>query len=160
MSSFMRLRRLTRQDLAMACRAACTLTLFCVLVRTRDVRSLESRIRAGGRHGSPDPGVAPSRLVGIVRRVARIHPLRPQCLEQALTAALLAERAGFSTSVHIGVRRVPNLGTRELEGHAWVVISGVTMDRAAADFTTIASLHGSLPAGNHLQDSMQTAVHV
>lgn len=137
----MTLNDITARDLVIALRAAWSLCVFWILVRTRDVRALEARIRAGSREARPAAArIAPARLVGIVRRVARVHPLRPRCLEQALTAALLADRAGLSTSVRIGVRRGPS----GVDAHAWVVISGVIMDPSASGFTPLLSLHGGL----------------
>jgi hypothetical protein len=103
-------------QLRVAISAALLLTKYCWLVRRG--RSPAELARAVAR-GSPrrlSPAITSMRVVGIVSRVAAIHPLRPACLEQALTSCHLMTSAGRTAAVRLGVAR-PN-GT--LNAHAWV----------------------------------------
>ena len=51
-----------------------------------------------------------------VRRAHRLVPLRPNCLLDSLTAAVLVRRQGFSVPLAIGVK----MEEGEILAHAWV----------------------------------------
>lgn len=117
-----------------ALRAAWDLTWFWVAVRMRP-RALEpwqvgagSRLAPGEARGQNasrpgDPG--PWRIAAIVSRVARRHPLRPACLEQALAGCAALRRRGIAARVRIGVRRVDASG---LAAHAWIEVAGAPVE--------------------------------
>jgi hypothetical protein len=64
-----------------------------------------------------------------VRTARRLIP-RATCLTQALTLHHLLARAGYESSIHIGVAKAPD---GEFEAHAWVEHDGVTLLSSAGE---------------------------
>ncbi len=69
------------------------------------------------------------RLEWAVRTACRPIP-RATCLTQALALHHLLARAGYASSIHIGVARAPG---GEFEAHAWVEHDGITMLSSTSD---------------------------
>jgi hypothetical protein len=80
------------------------------------VRSI--RISSPARLGRGSPSI--DRLEWAVRNASRLVPYAT-CLTQALALHRLLSRAGYPSSVQIGVAKVPG---RQLASHAWVEHEG------------------------------------
>ena len=105
-----------RTHVRIAVMAAWLLTRYWFLARTGSSPA-DLGARLGGGPSDAVPSWLPStRVVAIVARVARLHPLRPTCLPQALTVCHLLARAGRRASVRLGVDRADG----HLLAHAWV----------------------------------------
>lgn len=113
------------------------LTNYWVLVR------ICPRIVLGAaRQGACQPRSSASQLaamrdvVSAVDRAASLHPLRPFCLERALTCRWLLALHGHDARVAIGVTKRRTM----VEAHAWVEIGSFSNDAARAEFTTLTHL--------------------
>ena len=97
-------------------------------------------LRRAIRSTSPAPTAAPSgrlnSIVSAVERAVSLHPLRPRCLTQALTAAAMLRWAGEQPRVVIGVTRN---GTT-LNAHAWVEVAGQADDASRPAFVPLTEL--------------------
>jgi len=83
------------------------------------------------------PAWLPSpRVLAIVSRVAGVHPLRPECLPQALTACQLLLGAGRAASVRLGVDRKAG----QLRAHAWVHAADLPEDHGRDAFVPIGDI--------------------
>jgi hypothetical protein len=113
------------------------LTFYWVLLRTRPAVVLRRARRGVGAAltlSTNHPLL--NTLLSAVARAASLHPLRPRCLEQALTASWLLRWAGEDAQVVIGVRQVN--GT--MDAHAWVDAAGAVNDEMRAAFTEVVQL--------------------
>ena len=123
------LSRVTARDLCTAIAAAWQLTRFWALVRWRPVPAVERALQPPGTPHAV-PRMTLPRLSAIVSRVAAMHPLRPKCLERALTISALASRDGRRAHVCIGAAR----DGRAMRAHAWAVVDDTTIDPLAAHY--------------------------
>ena len=83
----------------------------------------------------PSPGPSRTTRVSVERlewavRTARRPIPRATCLTQALALDHLLARAGYESSIHIGVAKAPGGG---FEAHAWVEHGGVTLLSSASE---------------------------
>jgi hypothetical protein len=69
------------------------------------------------------------RLEWAVRNASRVIP-GASCLTQALALHHLLARAGYPSSIHVGVAKRPDRG---FEAHAWVEHGGMTLLNSASD---------------------------
>jgi hypothetical protein len=100
----------------------------------------QTLLRRATRSTSPTPVAVSSgplnSIVSAVERAASVHPLRPRCLPQALTAATMLRWAGEQPLVVIGVTRN---GTT-LDAHAWVEVGGQANDASRPAFVPLAEM--------------------
>jgi Transglutaminase-like superfamily len=89
--------------------------------RVRELRPLSEKSRAGR--------FTVERLEWAVRAASRPIP-RATCLTQALALHRLLARAGYSSSIQIGVGKTP---ARGFEAHAWVEHGGMTLLSSASE---------------------------
>jgi hypothetical protein len=80
---------------------------------------------ARGRHVPPIH--LARRTAWIVKRIARLHPIRGKCLSQSLTLAELLHRQGIVSELRIGVQQP----APALNAHAWVEFSGEVLNDSA-----------------------------
>jgi hypothetical protein len=78
-----------------------------------------------------------ARVVAIVSRVARVHPLRPSCLPQALAACHMLASAGREASVRVGVDRAGS----DLVAHAWVQAPDLPDASCQTEFVPLGDIH-------------------
>lgn len=128
---------MTARDLLTAIAAAWHLARFWVLVRCRSIAHLQRALGSSGRADRARQLPLP-RLTAIVSRVAAMHPLRPKCLERALTISALAGRDGRRAHVCLGARKDGGA----LRAHAWAVVDGTTIDPLAAHYRQLYVLTG------------------
>jgi hypothetical protein len=128
---------MTARDVAIALDAAWRLAMFWVAVRIFSVDRIEKRL-ASPRRRRWIATVSPKRLAAIVNRVARVHPLRPRCLERALTTSSLATSCGYRGAVCIGTARTGG----QLAAHAWAVVDGAPVDSSAGQYRPLYVLNG------------------
>jgi hypothetical protein len=76
------------------------------------------------------------RLEWAVRNASRVVP-GASCLTQALALHHLMTRAGYASSIHIGVAKVPERG---FQAHAWVEHGGMTLLNSAGEVAHYARL--------------------
>jgi len=79
----------------------------------------------------------PDKIIWAVSAIGRYLPLRPSCLEQALTARLLLCREGYHSIVRIGIAA----GNDRFQAHAWLEHNGkiVVGNKAVEDFHPLPS---------------------
>jgi hypothetical protein len=87
------------------------------------------------------PRLPSSRVLAIVSRVARVHPLQPACLPQALTGCHLLSSAGRAALVRLGVDREGG----QLAAHAWVQTTGMPQKQNAGRFATLGDIQPDGP---------------
>jgi hypothetical protein len=114
------------------------LTYYWLVVRLWPRRVLR-RVRGGRAARVPGADATPrARLNAVLSAVARasdLHPLRPRCLEQALTAHAILAAWGEPAVVVIGIRT-----TSEFAAHAWVEVGPLTNDAARPAFVELTHL--------------------
>jgi transglutaminase superfamily protein len=71
-----------------------------------------------------------------LRRAARHHVVRAQCLHQSLALHAWLREEGLPSTIEIGVRRVG----QELRGHAWVHVGKVLVGDSKADVAPFVTL--------------------
>lgn len=87
-----------------------------------------------GQHQSPQLSV--ERMEWAVRAAGRRIPAA-NCLTAALALHHLMSRAGYDSSIHIGVAKT---AARGFEAHAWVEHDGVTLLNSASEIAHYARL--------------------
>ena len=131
---FAKLRRLKARDLGGVAAAAWTLCRVGWGLRRRAFPNLLDRLRLREEMpaATPDFVEEASRWV---RWAHRLVPLEPNCLLDALAAAALLRRQGFSVPLSIGVK----IEQGAFRAHAW--LDGGAQDEDAA-FRVLYRLHG------------------
>jgi len=87
--------------------------------------------------GQPSAKQIPiERLEWAVRTASRAIPVA-NCLTAALALHHLMSRAGYESTIHIGVAKTP---ARGFEAHAWVEHDGVTLLNSASEIAHYARL--------------------
>lgn len=106
-----------------------TAALFWVMVAWfwltfRTYRSLRPKFFAPGMTDENQTGTwRVERVAWAVHHASRLVP-RATCLTQALAAQIMLARRGFSSTVHIGVKRDD---TTAFEAHAWLTFRDVVI---------------------------------
>jgi hypothetical protein len=97
-----------------------------------------NRVAAPGpsRDESPPKQISVERLEWAVRTAGRRIPAA-NCLTAALALHHLMSRAGYESSIHIGVAKTP---ARGFEAHAWVEHDGATLLSSASEIAHYARL--------------------
>lgn len=88
------------------------------------------------RDESPAEQISVERLEWAVRTAGRRIPA-VNCLSAALALHHLMSRAGYESTIHIGVAKTP---ARGFEAHAWVEHDGVTLLSSASEIAHYARL--------------------
>ena len=89
------------------------------------------------RDKSPATRISIERLEWAVRTASRAIP-SASCLTKAIALHHLLSRAGYQSSIHLGVKNTP---ARGFEAHAWVEHDGVTLLSSASEIAHYSRLH-------------------
>ena len=108
--------RISARQLADACEAFIELTVVVLVVRFAATRLLGRVVTSS----VPPASGVDDRLLQTFARVARHHPLSPNCLHRSCALQRVLARRGIATTLRIGVGRRPNF----LPGHAWLETGG------------------------------------
>jgi hypothetical protein len=129
--------RLSPAERLLALEASAWLTLACgavrVLPRRWFGRLLQRAPTVRGRHELNDLALS------MIERVARVHPLRPLCLEQAIAGRWMLARRGQASTLVIGA-------SLPFAAHAWLEVDG--RSAAPAGYERIWSDSGLRTAGS------------
>ena len=118
------MRRITFLDLADCGRAVCELGLARLRLGALEAKAILAQAyeerRSSGAGNGPDnsDGQRVGRAIG--RMAARV-PWRSSCLVQALAAKRWLSAKGHSSSLYLGVRKLP---AENVEAHAWLMCDG------------------------------------
>jgi hypothetical protein len=116
------------------CTAMVLLTYYWCVVRLRPRLVLTGGRVRNDQSGLPATGASLLyRIVSAVERASALHPLHPQCLEQALAARTMLTMRGERARVVIGVAQVH----QQLAAHAWVQVGDVTNDAARPSYSEL-----------------------
>jgi hypothetical protein len=122
-------RRFLRRNAAdrrLLLRALALHTCVASLLRIARFGALSDWLRRYGNHhsasGRPQEPASIDRIVWAVRQAASVAPWGRTCLTEALTAAVLLQRAGYDTTLRYGVIRD---GGNRLAAHAWLEHDGI-----------------------------------
>ena len=125
--------RLPPADKWLHVRAVYWLAVARVMLVAVPFRQLSERLAKspGQSHALPDADYL-QRVGDAVRASANIVPWRSDCFPKAIAARMMLKRAGYPTTIHLGVEKA---GNSEIAGHAWltcgdtVVTGGGDLDR-------------------------------
>jgi transglutaminase superfamily protein len=159
----MNIRRLSKRSSAELTLLAQAVLLMPILELTARALPFRRVIRLAGPLGSgacdeldPPARAAAERVGWAVGASARRLPCECRCLAQALTARLLLAQRKIPTTLHIGVRRMPE---GALDSHAWLCAGDVCVTGAPAhrEFQTIA-VFGGQPRASDRQSRSSSPV--
>ena len=128
--------------LARVAAAIVLLTVYWVLLRLRPTAVLKNARAAAPLppYRQPDQSDTVSspltEVVSAVNRAAAVHPLRPGCLERALTGRMLLSWSGTEAHVVIGIAK----RSATLDAHAWIEVGEDANDDRKAMFTRLLHL--------------------
>ncbi len=113
---------------------------------------LGSQVDPTGLADGDGPYDVAVRVARIVEAVSRRLPLRRRCLTQAIAAKLMLQRRGVSSTLRLGLGRIPivtsssgtdSSGTDPFKGivaHAWLSVGGsIILGGDEADYRIVAS---------------------
>ncbi|HXE75811.1 MAG TPA: lasso peptide biosynthesis B2 protein [Candidatus Xenobia bacterium] len=132
MSSWSKLRRLSRDDWGVLARCLWLIPVVELSVRFRAPRhwlpaSMDSAPAESAPAGSPSPAAA--RVTQLVEGVYRRLPFSPTCLTRSLVIYRLLRARGIPCQLRIGLRK----SGEALEGHAWTETGRPALDATQFD---------------------------
>lgn len=118
---------LSRTERAIFLRALLMLPVVDTELRLRGWRRAHLRLAAWANRRAQHPtasGLAPERIAWLVERAARNVPWPATCLRRSLVLWALLQRAGVTTELRLGFRKVNGV----FEAHAWVELAGIPLN--------------------------------
>ncbi len=125
----------------------CTRVAILILPSRRLMTLLGSQVDPTGLADGGGPYDVAVRVARIVEAVSRRLPLRRRCLTQAIAAKLMLQRRGVSSTLRLGLGRIPDAtdssGTDPFKGivaHAWLSVGGsIILGGDEGDYRIVAS---------------------
>ena len=140
MSAVRKFWQLDRSDRRFLVKAAFWLAVYRVALWVLPWNRVASMLPS--RDKSPAAGASIERLEWAVRTASRVIP-SASCLTRAVTLHHLLSRAGYQSSIHLGVAKT---SARGFEAHAWVEHNGITLLSSASEIAHYSRLHAFQPS--------------